>query len=117
MVRGWAIGLLHMDRREFGETRVGEFYEAMWAYRQQVEADRRHVGELIRGATVRLFNTQVERRYRMAEVEKFWPMPWDGNPSGSLVDAVRAIDSMTDEERRASAEALLKKFDEDGKTG
>ena len=116
MVRGWGIGLLHMTPGEFGETRIGIFYEALWAYRQEKEADRRHLGELIRGATIRLFNTQVGKRSRMTEVEKFWRMPWDSE-SPTLADAVQALDRMTDEERMASAMALINKFDEDGKTG
>ena len=105
-----------MTVREFGETRLGIFYEALWAHRQEKEADRRHLGELIRGATIRLFNTQVDRRSRQAEVDKFWKMPWDGD-SPTLADAVRAIDAMTEEERQASADALVRKFEEHGKTG
>ena len=116
MVRGWGIGLLHMTAREFGETRVGIFYEALWAYRQEKEADRRHLGELIRGATIRLFNTQVAKRSRTTDLTRFWPMPWDDDRP-SLAEAVAALDRMTDEERLASAEALLAKFDNDGTTG
>ena len=116
MVRGWGVGLLHMTAREFGETRVGIFYEALWAYRQEKEADRRHLGELIRGATIRLFNTQVGKRSRMTDLDKFWRMPWDDDRP-TLADAVAALDSMTDEERLASAEARLAKFDNDGTTG
>jgi hypothetical protein len=115
MVRGWGVGLLHMTAREFGETRVGIFYEALWAYRQEKEADRRHLGELIRGATIRLFNTQVGKRSRVTDLDKFWRMPWDDDRP-TLADAVAALDSMTDEERLVSAEALLAKFDNDGTT-
>lgn len=115
MVRGWAFGLLRLSREEFGEMRVGVFHEAMWAYNQQVEADRRHAGELIRGATIRLFNTQVAKRSRMTEVEKFWRMPWDSE-SPTLTDAVAAIDRMSDEERKASALSLIERLN-NGKTG
>lgn len=116
-IRGWAFGLLRIPRSEFGEMRIGEFFEALWAYGQQVEADRRHTGELIRGAAIRLFNTQVAKKSRITEVEKFWRMPWD--ETRTLDEAVDAVNRMTDEERQASAEALLQRLgiEDDGKTG
>lgn len=52
----------------------------------------------------------------MTDLDKFWRMPWDDDRP-TLADAVAALDSMTDEERLASAEALLAKFDNDGTTG
>lgn len=57
--------------------RPGEFWEALNAYQEGVSADRRHLGELVRGATLRLFNLQVDKRYRITDPSKFWKMPWD----------------------------------------
>lgn len=57
--------------------RPGEFWEALSAHNEEVLADRRHIGELVRGATIRLFNLQVTPKYRAKDPTKFWPMPWD----------------------------------------
>ena len=57
--------------------RPGEFWEAMNAYNDEVTAQRRHLGELTRGATLRLWNLQVEKNDRIDDARKFWPMPWD----------------------------------------
>ena len=57
--------------------RPGEFWEALSAHNEEVLADRRHLGELVRGATLRLFNLQVAQKHKMKDPAKFWPMPWD----------------------------------------
>lgn len=57
--------------------RPGEFWEALSAHNEEVLADRRHIGELVRGATLRLFNLQVAQKHKMKDPAKFWPMPWD----------------------------------------
>lgn len=57
--------------------RPGEFWEAMNAYNAEVTAQRRHLGELVRGATLRLWNLQVDKTYRINDVRKFWHLPWD----------------------------------------
>lgn len=66
-----------MSRKEFYELRPGEFWEALRAHTEMVNADRRHIGELVRGATLRLVNLQVAKKDRVREPSKFWPMPWD----------------------------------------
>jgi hypothetical protein len=76
-VRGWAFGVLGLSRRELYEMRPGEFWEALSAHNEEVLADRRHLGELVRGATLRLFNLQVAQKHKMKDPAKFWPMPWD----------------------------------------
>ena len=76
-MRGWAFGVLGLSRREFYEMRPGEFWEALSAHNEEVLADRRHLGELVRGATLRLFNLQVAQKHKMKDPAKFWPMPWD----------------------------------------
>ena len=50
---------------------VGEFWEAVRAYGRREEANARHLGELTRGAALRLFNVQIR------DPAEFWPMPWD----------------------------------------
>ena len=57
--------------------RPGEFWEAISAYNTEVTDQRKHLGELVRGATIRLWNLQVDKKYRIVDVRKFWPMPWD----------------------------------------
>lgn len=56
---------------------VGEFWEAMRAYGERQEANARHIGELVRGAALRLFNVQLRRKDQISRPEKFWAMPWD----------------------------------------
>jgi hypothetical protein len=66
-----------MSKREFLEMRPGEFWEAMNAYNIQFLAQQKHQGELIRGAVLRLWNVQVNKKDRILDPRKFWPMPWD----------------------------------------
>ena len=105
-LRGWAIAYLHLTPLQFYSLRVGEFWEAMDAYWTEKGADRKHLGELVRGAAVRLFNTQVKTPVR--NLEKFWAMPWDDPTEED--EQVKALDKMTDEQRAASARSLLQKI-------
>ncbi len=66
-----------MPRPDFYDMPVGEFWEAMRAYWMRAEADARHLGELARGAALRLFNVQLRRKDQIREPSDFWPMPWD----------------------------------------
>lgn len=66
-----------MTRQEFYMMRPGEFWEAIRAHEGKVNADRRHMGELVRGATIRLVNIQLAKKDRIKDPKKFWPMPWD----------------------------------------
>lgn len=77
MVRGMAVGLLKLSLEEFYGMRPAELFEALWAYRQERDADRRHIGELVRGATARLININLERSRQITDLASFWPMPWD----------------------------------------
>lgn len=56
---------------------VGEFWEAVRAYGRKEEANARHLGELARGAALRLFNVQLRRKDQIRDPADFWPMPWD----------------------------------------
>lgn len=66
-----------MPRPEFYDMPVGEFWEAMRAYWKKAEADARHLGELARGAALRVFNVQLRRKDQIRDPADFWPMPWD----------------------------------------
>lgn len=66
-----------MTRSEFHDMPVGEFWEAVRAYERREEANARHIGELARGAALRLFNVQLRRKDQIKDPAQFWPMPWD----------------------------------------
>lgn len=87
--------------------RPGEFWESMDAYHQEKEADRRHIGELVRGATIRLFNTQVSKKDRMTDIVKFWRMPWD---IVEIDEELERFNNMNDEERAENARNFLRKI-------
>ena len=52
---------MHMTPEAFGAMRIGTYWEAWWAYTEEKNADRRHVGELARGIAIRLFNIQLDK--------------------------------------------------------
>ena len=106
-VRGWAFGLLHIPRSEFYLRRPGEFWEALEAHIQEKDADRRHIGELVRGATMLLFNLQLKKSDRISDPVKFWPMPWDHTEE----DEVRRLNSLSDEERQKELTKFLERID------
>lgn len=87
--------------------RPGEFWEAFDAYREEKDADRRHIGELVRGAAFVLTNIQLKKKDRFKDPAKFWPMPWDD--SRTEQDEVNRLNSLSDEERNAEAAKFLKK--------
>lgn len=88
--------------------RLGEFWEALDAHNQEKEADRRHIGELVRGATLRLFNLQVAEKDRIADPAKFWRMPWDEVTEKDQEQ--ERFDAMTDEEKADNARDFLNKI-------
>lgn len=96
-----------MSRRDFYEMRPGEFWEAMHAHSREKEADRRHIGELARGVTLRLFNIQVQKSSRMTDPAKFWPMPWD---ELHIDEELTRLENMTDEERSQEARKFLSRI-------
>ena len=87
--------------------RPGEFWEAMDAHNKEKEADRRHIGELVRGAALRLFNLQLAAKDRITDPARFWRMPWDDI---TVADEEQLqFEQMTDEERAESARKFLDK--------
>jgi hypothetical protein len=101
--------LLHLSPDEFYGMRVGEFWEALKAYREEKDADRRHMGELIRGAALRLFNLQLKKGSQILDPAKFWPMPWDEERVGDDERIVQELDKLSDEQRTEKALELLTK--------
>ena len=97
-----------MTLPDFYAMPVGVFWEALGAHYKEVEAERRHIGELVRGAALRLFNINLKRKDQIQDPRKFWAMPWD-EPTGED-EQVKALDKMTDEQRAASARSLLQKI-------
>lgn len=87
--------------------RIGEFFEALKAYRDEKDADRRHAGELARGAALRLFNLQLRKGSQILDPSKFWPMPWDKAEVSEDQEIVEQLDKLTDEERMDKALELL----------
>ena len=88
--------------------RLDEFWEAMDAHNQEKEADRRHIGELVRGATLRLFNLQIAQKDRIADPAKFLRMPWDEFTTKD--EELERFEAMTDEERAENAKEFLNKI-------
>ncbi len=86
--------------------RPGEFWEALNAYNIEVTAERKHIGELARGATLRLWNLQVAKKDRIADVRKFWPMPWDNLEDDS---EIRRLANLSEDEARVEAERFFAK--------
>lgn len=92
--------------------RPGEFWEALRAYDSKVSADRRHLGELFRGATLRLWNMQVKKSDRISDPVKFWPMPWDEPEKAS--QEIKRLASLSEEETQKEVEKFFAKVNGHG---
>lgn len=80
--------------------RMGEFWEAIDAYWEEKAADRRHIGELVRGAALRLFNIQLKRKDQITNPAKFWRMPWDEDQVAAEAEEIKRLNALSDEERQ-----------------
>lgn len=87
--------------------RPGEFWEAIDAHNTEATAQRKHLGELARGATIRLWNLQVDKKHRISDVRKFWPMPWD-EPIDSDSE-IRRLASLSEEETQEEVHKFFSK--------
>ena len=116
-IRGLAIGVLGMRISDFYDMPVGVFWEAMEMHGKEVEAERRHVGELVRGATLRLFNINLKKSDQIRDPRKFWPMPWDDETQEPEDEAIKEINAMSDEQRTASVKNLLQSIGWDKDNG
>ena len=97
-----------MSRADFYDMRLGEFFEAMDAFRREQEAGRQHTGNLVRGLAIRVVNLFVKAKYKSEQ--KFWPMPWDA-ADDAPGDVAEELAQMTDEERQAKVNEFLSKLD------
>lgn len=88
--------------------RPGEFWEALDAHNKEKEADRRHTGELARGAALRLFNIQVTPKSRIPDVTQFWPMPWD---EIKVDEEMERLEALSDSEKAEAVQEFLRKID------
>ena len=84
----------------------GEFWEAWKAYRDEKNADRRHVGELARGLAARILNPFVKGAIK--DVERFWTMPWDDRAADDA--EMQRIINLPPEEKEMEARDFLKKI-------
>lgn len=88
--------------------RVGEYFEALDAYRSEKTADRKHIGELVRGATLRLWNLQVKKQSRINDPVKFWQMPWDNIINEE--DEISRLQGLNNEQRQQEVDKFLSKI-------
>ena len=102
-LRAWAIALLHLGIDDFERMRLGDLLDAMKVWQEDKMAERQHIGELIRGATLRLFNLQLKPKDRVSDPVKFWKMPWDADPD----EVSKEVASWTQEERDRKAKEFL----------
>lgn len=104
-----------MTREEFYQMRPGEFWEALQAHREEKEDDRIHMGELVRGAVLRMYNSEREPRHQIKDPSKFWHMPWD-DPEDAEENEIKRLTSLTDEERNKEVQEFLRRTKkQDGK--
>lgn len=89
--------------------RPGEFWEALDAHNEEKNADRRHIGELVRGATLRLWNLQVDRQYRIPLPSKFWMMPWDETQETAELDEIKRLSGLSAEQTQAEVAKFLER--------
>lgn len=94
--------------------RPGEFWEAFSAHNEEVLADRRHLGELVRGATLRLFNTQVAQKSRAKNPTKFWPMPWDEDTKVSGQEEIHRLEHLDEAGRQEEVNKFLSRLNNNG---
>lgn len=98
-----------MSREDFYSMRMGEFFEAMDAYREEAEGGRIHAGNLVRGLCIRVVNLFVSKKDRVTDERKFWPMPWDAPVEDEAEDVAKRLSRLSDEERQAKINDFLKK--------
>lgn len=109
LLKGWALAYLGLTPKQFGELRMPEFWSGIEAHVSEKEADRRHVGELVRGATLRLWNLQVKKQHRISDPAEFWRMPWDEQPTKS--ERSENVENSSEEERNKMANDFIARLD------
>ena len=101
-----------MSRADFYDFRLGEFFEAMRAYRQEAESGREHVGNLVRTQTFRIFRLFASKKdqARLKKEEQFWPMPWDERSGQAEKDEIRRLESLDEEAAKREADKFLSRL-------
>ena len=99
-----------MSREDFYSMRMGEFFEAMDAFRKEAEGGRIHMGNLVRGLCIRIVNLFVAKKDRVTDARKFWPMPWDEPDENDAARVARRLSGMSDAERQAKINEFLTKI-------
>jgi len=84
----------------FGLLRQGEYWEAMIAWSEDRNADRRQTAEVIRAVGLRLFNIQLAKGKGLS-LHDFLPFPWDQEEDDG------GLSEMTKEEREKNEKAFL----------
>jgi len=82
----------------------------MTAWIEDRDAERHHTSEVIRAVGLRLFNLQLAKG-KSVKPHEFLPFPWDDE---EVDDG--GLSEMTDEEKKASLDALMKaaNWEQDG---
>lgn len=116
-IRGWAFARLHLDRESFYLMRPGEYFEALAMWSEDTGADRKHIGELVRGAAFNLWNLQVDKKHRFKDPAKWWPMPWDRKRKDDAEG--ERLNALSEEDRFAEARKFIKRanWNSDGQEG
>lgn len=103
-----------MSRDDFYSMRMGEFFEAMDAFRKEAEGGRIHTGNLVRGLCIRIVNLLVSKKDRITDDRKYWPMPWDAPDVNDADEVARKLSGLSDEERQAKVNEFLSRLDNVG---
>lgn len=88
---------------------MGEFFEAMDAFRREAEGDRIHVGNLARGLCIRVVNLFVSKNKKIRDAKKYWPMPWDEADKEDSASVAKKLSEMSDAERQVKVNEFLAK--------
>lgn len=107
-MKGWAYSLLHLSPDSFGRLTIPEFWAAMESHAEEKAADRKHIAELVRGATMRLWNLQVDAKFKCDDPAKFWEMPYDEK------EPVTNMNDLSQEERDRMAREFVNSLKKDG---
>lgn len=102
-LRSWSIALLHISIGDFERMHLGDILDAMRIWQEDKMAERRHIGELVRGAALRLFNLQLKAKDRISDPVKFWRMPWDEDPD----EVEKEVAAWSQDERDNKAKEFL----------
>ena len=93
---------------------IGEFWEALGAHADEKAADRRHMGELVRGAALRLYNLQLPKKHKIRDPRDFWLLPWDEDKRAKEKEEndreLERLEHLSDAERHETAQAFLLKI-------